>query len=801
MKKTWLVAMGILILLITSCTVENSGKTSVAHTKLNNEDIIQLIEQNFVPSESQNVYEPVSDGKGFPLEIINQLGKAVYEGNADAAVAGLHEVSLRMTERELFDIDVVTDSRDVVMRHWNYEKGEYYPYYKCDIDGDGVDELIGIEDEYPGSVYLYTDSEEGFELYGTYYAGDIRSYALFPYDNKFYLAVSCNNTGIPGESDVRLYQMDVDNFKRDQFHKHTCIRNQQEVSNHTLLYKNQEFSAIDELQAYVDEIIFDLSVVGRSFNTFFGDETRQEDLQSAWEESGREFGAVYSIDVDNDGTEDYFDRYLVWSGSEAGYDELTTELEWFTEDMKDQPCPLTEWEEDSYVRKKAWFKIFDGKTVVFSLYRKNAVPDHYVIDARIQENGTTTILYDSVFEIIKSGIKQELSEQMPYSSNTVYLPMEITYEDRDAQKAFSENLEEQANDLIQRIQGGFYLQNQGAEDIPEPLTDLLKTIGRQGKMEYEIEPDSYSRKMREYEFAALYDDANPGIFYSGADEYIYEYKSDHKKYYITATGDRGLTDLNVTVYVEDGGKLAVYEEFPSVDIFTALQYEDELYLLESHFGGESDIYIHRLLPDKVKEFGTADISIAGYGWEQIYGNGNPSEKVVTEYVDSIRDTLLNFRAGTYTGDETAGFDVVKQQRLKSLAEKLVSEEPVFSEVDFNNDGVPEYFSKVYEGEWTFYSDVYQLKEGKAAVMDYTMNNYRVAGRDDLHYALKQLWFKELEGRIYTFRLLSRRDFYILNASLVRDADITQEVTYVIGPKRETRAVLGRDQTRPGKTDS
>lgn len=782
MKWTGMLIAG-LFLMAVSCNGKDGAGTAVVHMETKNENFSQFIEQNYVPSGRTDGFEPVTDGKGFPAELINELGKALVEGDADAAIAGLHDDSLRLSEDERFDIDVAYGSVNVFNRH------KAYPYYKCDVNGDGIEELLGVEEEYPGSVYLYTDTEEGYDLYGTYFIGDVRCYALFLYDNQFYLAVSCNDENTPGESDVRLYLMDYDNFHEDQYHKHICIRKKKEVSNRKLLYKNTEFSAIDELQAYVDEIIFDLSSVGQSYHVYMGDETRREDVQELWEESGREFGAVYSIDVDNDGTEDYFDRFQIWFRSENGNDELTTEFEWFTKDMVEITCPFTEWRDRAYIRKKAWFQIFDGKTVVFSLYRKNSAEDYYVIDARIHEDGKTTILYDSLFEIRTSGIHLALSEQMPYSSPTVYLPMECKYENRDVKKAFPDNLDQLAEELLARSHGRFILDNQGSVSIPPVLKERIKEIGYLGGLKFDEEPQLYSGKFSKYEFADLYSDSlNDALYYD--DEYVYEYQSGQNKYYLVATGERLYTDLNLDIYEDEGGKLALYDQLSGIDMFTALIYQEELYLLESHFGGESSLYIHRLLPEKVRGFATADISIAGYKWENIYGCGDPYENDVSKYVESIDDTLPDVSAGAYTGDESYDFDRVKQQRLKSVSEKLISEEPDFMEIDFNNDGVPEYFSKMCEGNRELYSDVYQFKDGKAAMMDYTMNNYRISDKKDLKYHLKQLWFKEISGKIFTFRLFSRDDYYVLNASLVRGADISQVVSYVIVPIREIRTTVG-----------
>ena len=51
--------------------------------------------------------------------------------------------------------------------------------------------------------------------------------------------------------------------------------------------------------------------------------------------------------------------------------------------------------------------------------------------------------------------------------------------------------------------------------------------------------------------------------------------------------------------------------------------------------------------------------------------------------------------------------------------------------------------------------------------------------------LVQLWFKEIEGKIYTFRLLLNNGYnYVLNVSLIEGIGITQVQSYIIVPKKE-----------------
>ena len=56
-------------------------------------------------------------------------------------------------------------------------------------------------------------------------------------------------------------------------------------------------------------------------------------------------------------------------------------------------------------------------------------------------------------------------------------------------------------------------------------------------------------------------------------------------------------------------------------------------------------------------------------------------------------------------------------------------------------------------------------------------------RDDS--MLIQLWFKEIDGKMFTFRLFLKDGYnYYLNVSLVENTNVTQVQSYIIVPKCE-----------------
>ena len=91
-------------------------------------------------------------------------------------------------------------------------------------------------------------------------------------------------------------------------HQHICIRKKTEIADSHTLYRNDDFSAVHEIQTYVDEVSRDLAAAINQYGAFCGDETARDDLHQAWYERGLELSNVCAIDVDNDGRDEYFER-------------------------------------------------------------------------------------------------------------------------------------------------------------------------------------------------------------------------------------------------------------------------------------------------------------------------------------------------------------------------------------------------------------------------------------------------------------------------------------------------------------
>jgi hypothetical protein len=161
-------------------------------------------------------------------------------------------------------------------------------------------------------------------------------------------------------------------------------------------------------------------------------------------------------------------------------------------------------------------------------------------------------------------------------------------------------------------------------------------------------------------------------------------------------------------------------------------------------------------------------------------------------VNSVKEDLMNKspindNIVVYTGDETNDFDRDKLLRLKS-----VGGDYDYYEIDFNNDGVVEYVEKRFwfPSNYTtlhLQNNTYKFTDKRIVSIN--------GGFSEEEITLVQLWFKKIEGKVFTFRLFLLYEYnYLLNVALIEDTDVTQVQNYIIAPKSEFVVSSGQRNT-------
>lgn len=811
MKKIFLVIVVLIVIFAISCsasskcdegTLEATSNTEMptqqAVQNLNtqnqqqgigNSDLDTMVKSFAFPTKSADNLNYDETCPGLPIDLINQLKKSVYHGNSDSLINELNDKSLMISAKDFNFKPNQSDDIDLEEKELNdaiIDGATNYFIYKCDINGDGTDEIIMIQNlkyDYSDSncAYLLKKVNDKYVYAGDDYLGYYRCCAILKKDNKFYLIANFDDYDTKTTKAVGLYTLDGDNngfmWLLNKHHKY--IRKTSDGYQYNLLYNNTNHPLVRDIQTYINDIGTDLIYADRAHNTFYGNESARSDLQKEATNNNLELWNVNSIDVNNDGKDEFFDREILYDG---GSDRGETKVYWYNPKKKAAyPAPYKVWSPTNYFLTQQWFKIINRKTVIFSLYHKNA-EDTYLLDARINENGQTTILQDYM---ITMETNIELSDDWEYNDTN---SVQINYHDPEVEKAFPADLDKRTNRLAKKVQGGFTAVNYKDKDIPNGLITLAEKALFHDKIDqlnigtasFQISKDHFYDKYGKYTYYETKKDFNCYLIN------IYKYQLSKNTYYIMVA-DSGGTDesVDITIYKESNGKLTVLDSWPSLDLNArVIKYKNALYFIESSYNYYSKytdtVYIYKLSSRKIKKYVTIELTLKQYEWEEIFNNHKSYEKSISSYVDSIKNDLIKNspmydNIQVYLGDENKDFNEDKQQRLKS-----VGGANDYYEIDFNNDGDPEYFEKHF---WfpSNYTTLYLINNF------YKFTDKRVISingcfeKEDM--ALIQLWFKEFEGKVFTFRLfLYNQNKYFLNVSLVEDTNITQVQSYIIVPK-------------------
>lgn len=174
----------------------------------------------------------------------------------------------------------------------------------------------------------------------------------------------------------------------------------------------------------------------------------------------------------------------------------------------------------------------------------------------------------------------------------------------------------------------------------------------------------------------------------------------------------------------------------------------------------------------------SDVISETYAWKKIYDNHASYEAEISEYLESIKEELMDtiyHSSGKeiFTGDETTEFEADKLLRLKSVR----SSDDTYYKIDFNNDQQDEYILK-HAALMGMDTSVQQFTEKGIIILEYD-DTVR-----DFEDELIQMWFKKIDGKVFTFRMYRNEESssYLLNISLIEDTQITQVQTHIIVPE-------------------
>ena len=181
-----------------------------------------------------------------------------------------------------------------------------------------------------------------------------------------------------------------------------------------------------------------------------------------------------------------------------------------------------------------------------------------------------------------------------------------------------------------------------------------------------------------------------------------------------------------------------------------------------------------------------------YVWKNLY---NTSEGMkFDDYLESIREEITSdkyLENGTdesgwsvYFGDEEKATDFIVPEN----EEQYYSNE--YYRIDFTNMGIPIYMRKSgfvpsnYYSTWNLKTLFYLRNPRDDSIVtlrNMEMNPYMPNRRNPV---LVQMWFKEMEGKVYTFCLYHVSDYnYMLNVVLLEGNKVNRVRTDILSPQR------------------
>ncbi len=811
MKRSIVCSLLFSVLILTACSADspkvpisteslmNTTHMIIEQTNkfdLDNPDLDQLLENYHFPILDNADLHSETNRNDLPLELVDQFAQAVYTEHSDDFIKSQNQNELMITSQDFtVDLSISPDSdmdKTKTCDLWNSlqdKKASFY-LYQCDLDKDGIDEIIAISNEnysWTNVVFLLKKKGDSYVIAGSDYLSYDRYFSIFSYEDAYYLAANYDDYKTNMTKAVGLFALTGDTigstWLENNPHIYLVQTYDSRYSQYHLLYENKTHSLTDKIQEYINEIDIDLIYTSMQEQIFYGDEqTEYKKLMAIYDAvrdvaKANEFVIQYRIaatDANNDGIIEYFDKNHF-------YPEQFPDISTIWYDSQTYiPCvaPYEEWKPYQYELSQVWSKQFDGKTVMFSLYHHQD-QKLFLLDARICEDGVTTVLLNYVIEMEKH---VELSSKSwdYHETNEI----QIDYEDIAFSQAFPDSLQEDAQQFAKEVQEVFVPTNYQDAIIPEELIiaaqqALFDRTGHDIALQVstpEIDPKSFESSFYRTEEELEQDNGS---------EHIYYYEIDATEYYLFVNDSGGtarFVDISIFENTEEG--LIYVDSYVSLDLDAkVIEYNGAFYLLESSYNYNSK-YTDTMIINQLTTSGFGHCLVIklvpmSYQHKLIYDESEMYREPVIRYVEGILDNLIDASPMDdsimiYTGSEKLISDNDYYSRLKS-----VDGNDEYYAIDFNNDNVTEYVSRYF---W-FPSNSLRLHLILSVHQITSERTIKINSDLERGYGeLIQIWFQEIEGKTITFRLFAFQDKYILNASLIEGSQITQLQTWILVPQ-------------------
>ena len=738
-----------------------------------------------------------ADNANFPAELVQQLHEALVAGTSDALLRELDDANLRINRkdfdyvpREGEELSPQEEKINTVLANW--DKTASYDFYRLDMDGDGLDEIVMMERtryEYSHSstaILLEQNDAGSYTFAGYDYVGYYRLYAIFSYEGTYYMV--CNYDDYEREVTKALGLFDLSREARGsmwQVHQeYIYLRRSStdcEIRKLWAVEHANELTEETDLQSvmgtYIQEIGLDLMLRNRNSERFSGAEKGL-----AEEEKDKLTAALDDV---------------LWTPEHLGY----------------------------VPQKQQWLFMLEGQQVYFVLYYAEQ-QEQYLLEAFLYNRDVEKAKLEPIALYgIKPQIHAVIDDYWDYEDCNV---KNICYRPEDASQAFPENRCEVAAELWQQVQEEFKPAalpgeitseyNLEAEETEALLAGTIVPDGLVLLAEKALFTRDWSSldalaaplELMDHEavyeawFASMEDSWMDLDYFKQYICHIYQYSIEDSQFLLLVADSGGsarFVDISCYRLVEN--ELEYLDQVGTLDMNArVVPYENGFYLVDTSYNYYSKyndtIYLYPLTWEGISEQALkVTLLPEDYIWTKGYqGNASTLEQI-NNYVESIQKELMetspiNDDIIVYTGCEEPVTDPVKLQRLSDGYDWYM--------VDYDNDGMPEYQSKHH---WfpSNYTTLYLITE------EYRLENITLKLQEtwepecpyryypNYEYELIQRWYQEFDGQIYTFQLFLTEGYnYYMNVSLWEKEHISWIASYYITPRCELRVQISGQET-------
>ena len=710
--------------------------------------------------------------KGFPEELIRQLQEALAAGTSDELLRELADNSLRI-EREDFNYKPFEGEGLSEWQEKYQEKVDEmlsdpeetvpFDFYRLDLDGDGIDEILMVEQFdnifYSSSevVVLEQDGEGNytFAVYDTqtYH----RLYVPFVYDGNCYIVCNYDDTSHKVTKALGIYDPGEDSGAWPSVDwKYVCLgRSSTDCEMEELWSDDSDQRLQATAWNYMQQIGLDLMLRNRNYKDFPGEE-RLPDR----EERQQQLAAL------NDALDD-----AAWTPEHLGYS----------------------------AQKQRWIFTLEGQQVYFALYHRNN-PEQYLVGAFCHESEETKKLVPVALYGILPHI--EISIESYWDFEVDNREKVIRHSGENADLAFPKDRLEVEAKLWQQVnEGGLDAGTQEEQLVPRGLVDLAKeALFTRDWSAFAGLAEPFELTDHESALENWFPNASEKRIYIN---HIYQYTIGEDTYLLLMEDSGGTAHfmINNCYRLTSDGPEYLGDQWNTFSNDYVVSYEGNFYLVDSNYNNTTvdTIYIHPLTAEGISEDATkVSLEPAAYVFTNGFRSSSPVLDQIDRYVEEIQEELmeassLNEHIKAFTGCEELLTDPVLRQRLPWGYDWYVA--------DSDNDGRLEYLNKYYW--YSSFNNIPELLPEQYRLDGITVNLYESWEPEcpyDTHgyYSQIQLWYQEFEGKIYTFQLFSTEDYnFYLSVSLVEESQVSWIASYYITPRCEWRIVTGQNHTGDG----